>query len=304
MSVTVLLRGGLGNQLFQYAAGYAKSVALDVPLLLDTVLLPRAEVSLGGVRRWTEQISAFAHAGSFIDSSKGSAARKRLRQSTAGWQRQIGDSRLGFLNGKNVYAHETRNDTTELRAMTSRAVINSYCYSPAFFGDVTVPIIEQVTALAHPGVWYLETKQQMDELLPVALHVRWGDFLNLTHVYGSISAAYYRRGVELVNALAASGRPVWLFSDDPDGASAFLAPHIEISRVVAPPPESCPLENLLLLSGSSALVAANSSFSWWAALLSQRPGRPVVFPRPLFAPTGPPEPKEWLIPEWIQIGRD
>src|ERR1700733_7355534 len=47
--VTVFLRGGLGNQMFQYAAGLSLSLKNGVPLFLDTTFLndrfPRREMT-------------------------------------------------------------------------------------------------------------------------------------------------------------------------------------------------------------------------------------------------------------------
>ena len=75
-----------------------------------------------------------------------------------------------------------------------------------------------------------------------------------------------------------------------------------IDHVAESPEQSTPLENLLLLSGASALVGANSTFSWWAAFLGERAEGSVVFPRPLFGPAGPAEPRDWLLPGWVQVG--
>ncbi|MEJ1230375.1 MAG: alpha-1,2-fucosyltransferase [Galbitalea sp.] len=303
MSVLVQLRGGLGNQLFQYAAGYSLSVRLGVDLVLDTALLPPETVSLGGVRRWPEQISAFDHAGTFTDTSHGSRLRKRVYQSLAGRERSIGDSRIRGILPSGVYARETRDDVAAFESRHGRVRINAYCNSSRFFADQANAVSNQIRSVKTPSSWYTEQATELEESHPVALHLRWGDYLNLKHVYGTIPASYYRRGVELVDRLAGHSSPVWLFSDDPDGAMEYLKGTIEVHKVVTAPTDSSALENLLLLSRASGLVGANSSFSWWAAFLSRSTGGPVVFPRPLFGPSGPPEPKDWLQSEWIQIGR-
>lgn len=304
MSVTVQLRGGLGNQLFQYAAGFALSERVGSELLLDTALLPPAAIDLGGVQRWPEQLSGFAHAGRFVDSSNGSAARKRVLQSLAGRERGLGDSRAGRLLGGSVYAHESREDLAAFSALGPDSRINSYCSSPALFAEQADVLRTQVRSLNAPGSWYSTTAAEMTAEQPIAVHVRWGDYLKLSHVYGSITPDYYRRGIDLLEREHGSTRPIWLFSDDPEGASSFLERDLDIARVVAAPAESTPLENLLLLGSAAAFVCANSTFSWWAAFLSGAGAGSVVFPRPLFAPTGPPEPKNWLSPDWIQLGRD
>lgn len=302
MTVIVQLRGGLGNQLFQYASGYALSARHGTELVLDTALLPPSTVDRGGVRRWPEQISSFAHAGRFIDSAGTSSARKRVAQSWAGRERALGDSRFRSLLGQGVYARETREDVAAFDRLPAAARINSYCNSWRYFSDVSAEISRQVSDVAQPSEWFLQTAAEMREARPIALHVRWGDYLNLAKVYGTIGVDYYRRAVDRI-AQSIGERPLWLFSDDPAGATSMLQ-GLTLHRVIDPPASSSSLENLVLLGGGAGIACANSSFSWWAAFLASPPAGAVVFPRPLFAVGGPEEPKEWLRPDWMQLGRD
>lgn len=302
MSVVVQLRGGLGNQLFQYAAGYALSRRLGTSLELDVALLPVETVERGGVRRWPEQISGFRHDGKFIDSAKGSAVRRRILQSTAGWERRLGDTRFRRLLGDNVYARETTEDYTFLESLSGNGRINAYCNSPSYFHAVSGDLIDQVRDLKNPGEWFLSELAAIESARPIALHIRWGDYLNLKHVFGTIPPSYYKRSIALLERMSGSSRPIWLFSDDPSGASEYLGDQVNLDRVVQPPRSSTALENLVLLSGASAFVCANSTFSWWAAYLSGAGAGSVIFPRPLYAEAGPAEPKDWLSADWLQVG--
>jgi len=302
MTVTVQLRGGLGNQLFQYAAGFAASERLRTPLLLDRSLLPPATVSRNGISRWPEQISSFAHAGEFTGEPGGVDVRSRAQRYRFQLERSVGDSRLSRTLGSRIYARETRESAARFSSLAGPHLrINAYCSAPAFFSDESAVVAGQVRSIREPGDWYLAEAERLAASGAVALHVRWGDYLNLRHVYGEISAAYYRRALDLLERQFGP-RPVWLFSDDPDGAAEFLSSAIAIDHVAESPEQSTPLENLLLLSGASALVGANSTFSWWAAFLGERAEGSVVFPRPLFGPAGPAEPRDWLLPGWVQVG--
>jgi len=302
MSVTVQLRGGLGNQLFQYAAGFAASERLRSPLLLDRSLLPPVTVSRNGISRWPEQISSFAHAGEFIGEPGGTTLGKRAQRYRFQLERSLGDSRMSPALGTRIYARETRESAARFATLAGPNLrINAYCSAPAFFSSESDVVAGQVRSIREPGDWYLAEAARLADAGAIALHVRWGDYLNLRHIYGEISAAYYRRALDLLERQFGP-RPVWLFSDDPAGAAEFLSTAIDIDRVAESPEHSTPLENLLLLSGASALVGANSTFSWWAAFLGQRPEGSVVFPRPLFGPAGPAEPRDWLLPGWVQVG--
>ena len=304
VSVTVQLRGGLGNQLFQYAAGYALSQRTSSSLLLDTGLLPMATVTRGGVSLWPEQISTFAHEGQITSPIAHSSRSTRIRQSIAGLERQLGDRNLYGFRGNSVFAYESGESLERFKRLTPGARINAYCNSPKFFEGFEQNLITQIRALVSPTDWYLNSLAQISDEKPLFLHVRWGDYLNLKHVYGEISPEYYARSVELMRELSHEDRPIWLSSDDPEGASDFLKSHLPIAHVLESPSSSPPLETVLLMGAGSGLVAANSSFSWWAAFVGgNNHDFDVVFPRPLFGNAGPAEPKDWLLDGWLQRGR-
>jgi hypothetical protein len=294
----------LGNQLFQYAAGYALSQKTNSTLFLDTGLLPISTVKRGGVSLWPEQISTFAHQGVIQTPKVHSPGSTRIRQSLAGLERQLGDRNLYGFRGASVFAYEQGESLERFNRLTSKARINAYCNSPRFFAGFEQSLVTQIRTLVSPTDWYSKNLAQISDEKPLFLHVRWGDYLNLKHVYGEIRPEYYSRSVALLRELSHQGRPVWLSSDDPVGASDFLKSHLSIERVLASPPSSPPLETLLLMGAGSGLVAANSSFSWWAAFVGgQNKDFEVIFPRPLFGDAGPAEPKDWLLDSWLQRGR-
>jgi hypothetical protein len=74
-------------------------------------------------------------------------------------------------------------------------------------------------------------------------------------------------------------------------------------HVLNAPPASRPIETVNLMAHSRALITANSSLSWWGAWLGERPGRPVLCPRPWFS-TRQVDYRDLLLPQWVSIGRD
>jgi hypothetical protein len=73
-------------------------------------------------------------------------------------------------------------------------------------------------------------------------------------------------------------------------------------RPIDPPPGTDPIELLLILARADALVAANSSFSWWGGILGERPDRVVIAPRPWF--TAPVDTTDLLLPGWLTFDRE
>jgi hypothetical protein len=56
------------------------------------------------------------------------------------------------------------------------------------------------------------------------------------------------------------------------------------------------------MSDASHLIIGNSTFSWWAAFLRDRPGRTVIAPRPWIDYKRFNE-RDLLPPDWITLGR-
>lgn len=263
-----------------------------------------ATVNQGGVSIWPEQISTFNHSGLIQTPLSNTSRKTRIRQSVAGIERQLGDRKLYGFRGNSVFAYESGESLEQFERLSAHSRINSYCNSPAYFSGYEQAIFEQITALSSPTEWFLSTRDAIEKDQPLFLHVRWGDYLNLKHVYGEISPGYYEHSVDLLRQLSSVERPIWLSSDDPQGASEFLGSHIAIERILDAPAHSRPLETVLLMGAGSGLVAANSSFSWWSAFVGgYKKHFDVVFPRPLFGENGPAEPKDWLLDGWLQRGR-
>jgi hypothetical protein len=132
----------------------------------------------------------------------------------------------------------------------------------------------------------------------VALHVRRGDYVlpEQQRVQGLVTEDYYVRALDVLQRMGFDGT-VFVASDSIDLAVKELH---GVAHVVPidPPPGTKDFEVLLLLSRADALVAANSSFSWWAGYLGTRPGHVVLAPRPWMTrvdfDTRDLLPKDWL----------
>lgn len=304
MTVRVQLRGGLGNQLFQYAAGVALADRLGSPLVFDTSLLPSNLDVSGTVSRWPEQISTFEHEGRVTHIGSETPLLKRFRAGFAGLERQLADVNIRFRRRSRVYARENGDDLKQFFALDRNPRVNAYCLEPRFFAGYESQIRASISRPVTPTDWFEREITHVSEVRPIILHIRRGDFLKLGHIYGTLSPKFYVRAVTLLTQLIGGEREIWLSSDDPGGAIEDVCEFLTISRVIEAPPSSPPIEALNVLASGSGLVAANSTFSWWAAFLGDiNPDFRAVFPRPLFEEGALPEPKYFLRDDWIQIGR-
>jgi len=274
MAIEIFLRGGLGNQLFQYGAGIYLARKQNEEAIFRTDLLPLQPDSISNISRWPVQVSAFALEGSI------SSKANQPYGSTNGFSkvmqagRLLGDFfpktmlHLGYLSGERYLPKD-------YSSLPSIRQINSYCTSaqPArLLGDL---LKDQITNLVSPSWRFKEIMKESEYINPIVVHLRLGDYRGLSKLYGRASVEKLRIVVESVRA--SSDAPVWLFTDSPQDAGTEWIRELEVSKVIGPNTLPSPLENLISMSSGSTLICANSTFSWWAAFLKGSKGR-VFFP--------------------------
>jgi hypothetical protein len=137
----------------------------------------------------------------------------------------------------------------------------------------------------------------------IGLHVRRGDYLlpEQQKIQGLATRAYYERSLEYLRRLGFDG-PVYLATDSPESVHHEFAGMGEFLPI-DPPPGAHPFEVVLLLSRVDGLVLANSSFSWWAGFVGERPGRVVIAPRPWFTQADT-DTRDMLPPDWLTLDRN
>ena len=134
----------------------------------------------------------------------------------------------------------------------------------------------------------------------VCIHVRLGDYISSTSAstaHGNLTASYYQAVLRRIRR-----RPqkfsYFLFSDEPEKAMRFIPPGIKVAAIDHN--VGSPHEDLRLMSACKTFAIANSSFSWWAAWLSQRSGKCVFAPRNWFAGLGH-DTRDLIPREWTRV---
>ena len=130
----------------------------------------------------------------------------------------------------------------------------------------------------------------------IAVHVRGGDYQNLTDVYTIPGKSYYDRAVKL--SKEKTGAEFTLVFTDDYRLARKVVPGADL--IVDPGSISHPGDVAMMMSMSSALIGANSSLSWWAAFLSDGMRKPIIFPRPWYVTDAIPT-QDLLYPHWQTI---
>tara|TARA_R110002020_G_scaffold474697_1_gene706775 strand:- start:1226 stop:2113 length:888 start_codon:yes stop_codon:yes gene_type:complete len=120
--------------------------------------------------------------------------------------------------------------------------------------------------------------EQIRDCNSVAVHIRRGDYTNSewrnSHMVFK-NLTYYKRSIELFSKRFSN--PVfYFFSDDMDWVKENF--NSENFRFVDHNRESSSYIDMYLMSLCSGFIIANSTFSWWAAWLSERQNKQVIIP--------------------------
>lgn len=191
-----------------------------------------------------------------------------------------------------------------LREVSPGTTVLGMFQSWRYFIDEGDEIRARMHRLTRPSPWYLKMRETVRPGSgSIGLHVRRGDYVlpEVQRRLGLVTRPYYENALSILRKMGLDG-PVYLASDSQEVAHEELqglADFIPLN----PPPGTHPLEVMLILSQVEGLVIANSSFSWWAGFIGERPGRVVIAPRPWFG-NSLRDTRELLLPHWLTIGRD
>jgi hypothetical protein len=269
--IIVKLCGGIGNQMFQVAAGLALAVHYKTDLKFDinffrnvdnsSEIVPSRKFRIGAFNRKYE-IADMDEISLFSDGKKSIA--NRLKSYLIKPVRLIDSwDPTGFINksSKNVY-------------------LDGYFQSEDYFSDYKALILE-----------YFKFPELEHELLPIAkgiletnsvsLHFRRGDYTgneDVKKIHNVCDAEYYRKAIEYIKKYY-QDIELYLFSDEPDWIRENFESLIKYSIVST----GSDINDMHLMSLCKHNIIANSSFSWWAAWLNRYINKTVIAPVKWFA---------------------
>lgn len=291
--VTVNLEGGVGNQLFQYAAGLALAKQLECHL---TINISRIENNRHGGKCITDfDLESECQVESVNNSPK---IDNRVTRAVRLQMHPMLTSHKGFFSRYSGF------DKVLLK-MPRGTQLNGYFQTFRYQELLAANQLDlRDLRLKSPSIAFRSLELQANRMLPVVLHIRRGDYLSLSEDFGLLSSNYYRAALKRMNA-EFPYKEIWVYSDDFKTARSVLDElgggfNFRFMEETASMPAP---EVLLLMSMGVAHIIANSSFSWWGASLSQST-QAVIAPEPWFRSRPTPEeliPRDWQIQQahWV-----
>ena len=276
--VTVFLRGGLGNQMFQYAAGLSVVKKKGDNLSLDTVFLndrfPRKNFTY---RTYDLDIFSFNPQLSGL-----SRASKNFPIPGVWLGVDLVALKLKAIFGNTFILKEDDISSSDknIAFKTSDVVLWGFWQSEKYFEDVVDDVRAAFTFRDPLNKAAALFAQDIHTSESVAIHVRRGDYLlgKYKKLYGITDVDYYNRAIANIGD-SVKDPHFFVFSDDIDWCKENIkTPYVTTYMDAASSgPKSS--YHLQLMSLCKHNIIANSSFSWWGAWLNKNPQKIVIAPK-------------------------
>lgn len=270
-SIRLILKGGLGNQLLQYfaAENLSKQTGRDLVLDLSWFVQKGNRNGLLDVRHYELNNYDFSQ--------------HLPTESELSWKNSIYTERLIKVLPKKlstllgIFEEPSQNLSISL----SRRQITIFGH---WVNEPIVPESVQLRNLLIDGISrksaeYLRLSEDVQRDRVISVHMRLGDYEKFSYQYAIRDPNYFVNAVQTVkHKFNEKHLKFWIFSDNPKKASQILSNIVEPDLVFDEKLNLSVSEELALLSKSSAIICSNSTFSWWAAKMSNE-NSIVIFPR-------------------------
>jgi Glycosyl transferase family 11 len=259
--------GGLGNQLFQYAAARALSVKRDIPFRIDfddPYKFVKRELCLSAFNLEVQQATWWDL--------------QRCKP-----KRRI-EKRLWMLVGKDPSCRLYREQgdysfDPGFFSCRDGAYLSGFWQTEKYFLDIEDIIRSDFEFIIPASEQNDEWLKKINFCTSVSVHVRRGDVISVAKtnkIYGTITPEFYEKAM---NDMAASFKDCvfFFFSDDIE----WVKQHIKTtypSYYVDANDDAHNYEDLRLMSSCRHHIIANSSFSWWGAWLNPDKQKKVIGP--------------------------
>lgn len=266
--IIVRLIGGIGNQMFQYALGRHLALKNNTDLKLD----------ISDFNKYKDREYALEPF--------------NIKAETAA-KDEINDLKL---YKEKSYAF----DSNVLKIQDNHYLVG-YWQSYKYFEEIEDIIKNDFTFKNPPDSQNAVILNKIKESNSVSIHIRHGDYLSFKArlFLRKCNSSYYKKGVSYILKYI-TNPSFYIFSDDPDWCRNSLKLPIPFTIININTSDKA-YEDLRLMKSSKHLIMANSSFSWWAAYLSDNSEKIIVAPKEWFGILRKNTVNDLVHPSWNKI---
>ena len=301
--IIINIMGGLGNQMFQYAAAKHLSVINRTTLKIDTSNFDRCTPN----RDHTLQLNSFRI-----------TAPQASRSEIADYRRTGLKHKLHMVSLLKVLGLcGAKSETPRLYSepagsafkpgfldLGPKTYLIGYFNSYKYFDAVRQSLIEEFSPREEISDAARGVLASIADSNSVSVHVRRGDYVADPNIRkdleGVITDRYYQNAVNYMSERV-SHPHFFIFSDDMPWVKENLRPSHKVTHVDFNSQQRG-FEDLWLMSRCKHnITAGGSTFSWWAAYLNTNKEKVVVRTEKTSSNSAYNHPEDYFLPEWKSV---
>jgi hypothetical protein len=268
------LIGGLGNQMFQYAAGKSLAIKLDADLKLDVKSFKEYPLRIFELDCFKlnyrlatkDELKIYSVFNQLPLRKLNSIIRKKI---------------FKFLTKKTYFKEPYCEVAKDFFNLSGDVYLDGYWNSEQYFKSIELLIRKD---FQFPRVGKTSIRSYLNLIKKsqaVSLHIRRGDYAHSPKTkafHGLCSIEYYQRAMQAIESKVK--KPVYfIFSDD----KAWAKKHIRSNnKIIYIDHKELDFEDMRLMSKCRHHIIANSTFSWWGAWLNKNSQKMVIAPKRWF----------------------
>ena len=268
--IILRLRGGLGNQLFQYAAGKALASKHNTSLKLDLY-----SHSIHQYRKFELDNFKVQYELATKEEIQSFVGRFKLQR--------LCNKLYDYAFSKKAYAQPHYHFDEQFHQLPEDIYISGYWQSERYFKQIEKEIRTDFQLSSAPNKQNQQLIEEISKVNAVGLHVRMGDYLSkekYKSFFGGLDMSYYKNAIECINEKVST--PVfYIFSDNIEWCKKEFD-YLQNAVFVDSNSGDQSYMDLMLMSKCKHNIIANSTFSWWGAWLNEHPKKIVIAPKKWF----------------------
>lgn len=291
--IVINIKGGLGNQLFQYALGRHLALINNTSLVLDV-----RGFQFDPLRSF--RLDAFNISAEIMSPSQNAFKEKilrRLRSPKNPFNSLFQEKLITIRENGFPFKKEILNSP-------DNTFLDGYWQSEKYFQEISSVIRSDLTLVEQLPPYLDQLRNQICSTTSISIHVRRGDYANdpaTAAFHGLYSPGWYVNAAEEIKK-SVSNPHFFIFSDDYEWVKRNLKLNSPCT-FIEPSPDGKEAQDLYLMSQCEHNIIANSSYSWWAAWLNKNPGKKVIAPERWFM-GGNLDTRDLLPNSWIRMAPD
>ena len=289
--ILVELNGGIGNQMFQYAA--AKSLSLHHKSILKLDITPPSDKNM------PEELKPRPFDLHNFNITETPAEPSEINSFTATSSFRKLKERFKPNYKRKIYREPHFNFDDNFFKAGSNVYLKGLWQSEKYFLHFKSEIKTAFKFKDYSTKDLTAVSQAMRHQNSISVHIRRGDYLAKIsqEVLGLLPSSYFQKAIEQIK-LSIENPVFYFFSDD----IAWVKENFQFPGAVYVSGEitKTHIEDLYLMTQCRHNIIANSSFSWWGAWLNDNPDKMVIAPKKWFN-KGPKYTNDLYPKGWIRL---